>query len=396
MSLRNRIILACALAYTAVHFYFSGIREPLRNFYGDFLASFPSWRLSVLLGRLDLFDGSLSKKWTYYFGSDPLWHYGPVEHLVTLPLFAFPDLRSAYRAWLYANYAFLIAIAVLAASLFLRGLRRWIALAICAIVMFNYSQIYVALAQRVIEIFELLLIFIAFALLRRGRELTAGLVIGVAAMTKFLPLIFLPYFLVKRMWRALAGSLLAIVPIAVATEIVFGWRHSGTVFQLLHPQSVGAVGLAGFIDRMIHFTHSSLPPHRTAVVAVAAGLAGLTWLFYTVRNCEGAADVEWATLVVAMVMLAPRTEDYYAFLFLFSYFALLGHVRGRHLAWLAVSFLLLGVVVPFALLSRIAGADLFPIYLDAGIPFLGAAILSVICVRVLLDECRHTVCTLST
>jgi len=394
VTIRNRVVLACALAYTAVHFYYSGIREPLRNFYGDFLASFPSWRLSVLLGRPDLFNRSLSKKWTYRFGPDPLWHYGPVEHIVTLPLFAFPDLRSAYRAWLFANYAFLIAIAILAAVLFFSGRQRWIALAICAIVMFNYSPLYVGLTQRVIEIFELLLIFVAFALVRRDHELAAGFVIGVAAMTKFLPLIFLPYFVVKRMWRALAGSLLAIVPIAIATEIVLGWRHSGVVLQLLHPVRGKGSGLAGVVYRLIAWTHSSLPANAVSSALIAIGLLGLTWLFFRVRNCP-ATDPEWATLVVAMVMLAPRTEDYYMLLFLFPYLALLERTRGRRLVWLAVSFLIVGVVMPVSLLSRIAGVNVFRMYLDAGIPFAGAAILSVLCVRALLDECRHTVCTLS-
>jgi hypothetical protein len=37
-------------------------------------------------------------------------------------------------------------------------------------------------------------------------------------MTKFLPLIFLPYFAVKGKWRALAGSLIVIIPVALVAE----------------------------------------------------------------------------------------------------------------------------------------------------------------------------------
>ncbi|HEX3107948.1 MAG TPA: glycosyltransferase 87 family protein, partial [Thermoanaerobaculia bacterium] len=166
--------------YTAAHFYFSGIRQPLANFYGDFLASFPSWRLSVLFGRLDLYKGSLAEFWAMRFGgTHPLWHYGPVEHLVTLPLFAFGNLRSAYIVWLVANYVFLIAIIVLAAKLFEHR-----ALAVLAIL--NYGPLFEALTQRTIEIFELLLLFIAFASLRRERKVSSGVAIGFAAMTKFL------------------------------------------------------------------------------------------------------------------------------------------------------------------------------------------------------------------
>jgi hypothetical protein len=95
--------------YSAAHFVLSGIRQPLQNFYGDFLAAFPSWRLSVLLGRMDLYRGSLAQKWATMFRPEPVWQYGPVLHLITLPLFAFHDLHRAYVAWLFATYAFLLA-----------------------------------------------------------------------------------------------------------------------------------------------------------------------------------------------------------------------------------------------------------------------------------------------
>src|SRR5580765_3803058 len=84
--------VAAASVYSIVHFYLSAIRHPLQNFYGDFLASFPSWRVSVLLGRLDLYRGSLAEEWATKFTERPLWHYGPVLHVVTLPLFLFKDL----------------------------------------------------------------------------------------------------------------------------------------------------------------------------------------------------------------------------------------------------------------------------------------------------------------
>jgi hypothetical protein len=57
------VALSCAWIYTAAHFVASGIKQPLGNFSGDFLASFPSWRLSVLLGRQHLFKGSLADEW---------------------------------------------------------------------------------------------------------------------------------------------------------------------------------------------------------------------------------------------------------------------------------------------------------------------------------------------
>src|SRR3954452_24308558 len=193
--------------YTAAHFAMTGVKQPLGNFTGDFLASFPSWRVSVLTGRMDLFNGSLAGWWAMKFSNfRPLWHYGPVEHLVTLPLFAFRDLRTAYIAWLIANYVFLAGVLILACSVFHSGRSKWLWRSVVGIAVLNYGPLYEALTQRTIEIFELLLIFAAYALLLRGRSPASGVAIGFAAMTKFLPLIFLPYFVVKRSFRALASS----------------------------------------------------------------------------------------------------------------------------------------------------------------------------------------------
>ena len=388
----KKALLGAAAIYTAAHFYFSGVRQPLANFYGDFLASFPSWRLSVLFGRLDLYKGSLAEEWALHFGgTHPLWHYGPVEHLVTLPLFAFGNLRSAYIAWLIANYVFLIAIVALAASVFKQR-----ALAVLAIL--NYGPLFEALTQRTIEIFELLLLFAAFALAQSSREssiespsppakgekvpkadegVASGVLIGFAAMTKFLPLIFIPYFALKRRTRTLTSAVITIALIAVATQVVFDWRYSGTVVQLRAGGMISSVldqSLAGMMRRVG-------APEALARVAILIALALLSWLFFRARNCSSIEDLEWSTLIVAMVLLPPHNEQYYFVLLLFPYLALAAReLRRTEKWWLAISFVLTGTLIPLSLLSRLTGMNVFSVYLALGIPFVGAAILAALCV----------------
>jgi len=392
------VAVGLAWIYTLAHFAMTGIRQPFGNFSGDFLASFPSWRLSVLLGRLDMYRGSLAAEWAVKFGSGhPLWHYGPVEHLVTLPLFAFRDLRTAYTAWLIANYAFLAGILALAFYVFHSGRSKWVWRSIVAIAVLNYGPLFEALTQHTIEIFELLLIFAAFALFLRGRPTGSGGVIGLAAMTKFLPLIFLPYFLVKRQLRALTGAVITIVMIAIATEAVLGWRYSGTLVQL---QRGGLIysetdqSLAGMIRRLLVWTQSPLSPSMFSFGAIILGLAGVTLLFLRARNCAAIEDLEWSTLIVVMVLLPPHNEQYYFVLLLFPYLALLARelrpLASAHHArrwWLAISFILTGTLVPLSLLGRLTGPNIFSTYMALGIPFCGAAILAVICVRAILAEC---------
>jgi hypothetical protein len=362
----RKAILGAAAIYTAAHFYYSGIKQPLANFYGDFLASFPSWRLSVLFGRLDLYKGSLAEYWALRFGgTHPLWHYGPVEHLVTLPLFAFGNLRTAYVAWLIANYVFLIAIIVLAVAAF--GNRT---LSIIAIL--NYGPLFEALTQRTIELFELLLLLVAFTL--RRRKIASGVAMGLAAMTKFLPLIFVPYFALK---RRLSSVLITIGLIAIATQIVFNWRYSGTLVQLRRGGMIDSVldqSLAGMLRRLG-------ASEMLARIAIVVALALLSWLFFRARKCTSIDDLEWSTLIVAMVLLPPHNEQYYFVLLLFPYLALAAReLRRSEKWWLAISFVLTGTLIPLSLLSRLTGSNVFSAYLRLGISFLGAAILAVLCI----------------
>ncbi len=217
-------------------------------------------------------------------------------------------------------------------------------------------------------------------------------------MTKFLPLIFLPYFVVKRRFRALAASMLVIALIAIATEVVFGWRYSGIAVQLRRGGFIESQldqSLAGMVIRLFVWTGASLS--STMLIsrgAIVFALVALSWLFLRARNCAAIEDLEWSTLIVAMVLLPPHNENYYFVLLLFPYLALLARElrpgAATHRArrwWLAISFLLTGTVVPLSVLSRMTKMNIFSTYLTLGIPFCGAAILATICVRAVLCEC---------
>ena len=363
-----------ALVYSVAHFVITGVRQPLANFYGDFLASFPSWKLASLTGKLDWFYGNLAESWA----KPPVWHYGPVEHLVTLPLFLCASLRQAYVAWLFVCYAF-VAIAMLIAK---RIVGDWF---VVIVVFFNFNPLYEALTQRTIELFELMLLFLAYALYRRGRDTGAGMAIGTAAMTKFLPLIYLPWLVLQRRWRALLAAVAVIVPIAVATQFIFGWQNSGILIQLGHGsfnKSELNQSFSGVVIRIAEWTHTNLPIPTISRVAIVIGLVALS--LFLLRGRRG-ADVEFGLLAVAMVLLPPHNEQYY-FVFLLIPYVLLYPRHRSEWSWrtalLALSFVLVAVPIPMSLLQRATGLDVFSLYLRAGIPFVGAALL----VAVLVSE----------
>src|SRR4029079_1262215 len=195
--MRRKLLWAAALLYSLAHFDVTGLPQPLQNFYGDFLASFPPRRLAMLAGRLDLWTGTLAQQWTHMWswGHPDIWYYGPLEHLIAAPLLAFPSLRSAYIAWLFVNLIFVAITMAIAAKVVDDAL-------VVIVAFLNFNPLYEALTQRTIEIFELLLLFAACARCRRGRDGACGAALGAAAMAKFLPIAYLPWLVLKRKWRA--------------------------------------------------------------------------------------------------------------------------------------------------------------------------------------------------
>ncbi len=367
----RRLLAAAALLYSALHFAAAGVRTPLTNFYSDFLAAFPSWGMSFFFGRLDFYNGSLANEW----GPPPIWYYGPLLHAVTAPLFAFPSLRSAYLAWLFVNYLFVVAIAVIAMRVIDNGRPRAATVIVVVFVLCNFNPLYEALTQRNIEILELLLLFGAFAFYRRGRETACGAMVGLAATAKFLPIIFLPWFVLKRRWDALTAAILAILPFLVVTQFVLGWESNGTLQHLFTRGMLDSnldQSIAGAVRRVI-----DNPVVRRAAVAAAA--AAFCALMLRMRQNEDTDDLEWGMLLVAMVLLPPHNQNYYFIFFLFPYLMLYARYRARW-SWRAVpaaiSFLLVAAPVPFSLF----GPHAFARYLQAGIPFIGAAILAFVLV----------------
>ncbi len=378
--MRRRLLWAAALLYSLLHFAVTGVRQPLANFYGDFLASFPAWKVASLAGRLDLYAGSLAGEW----GPPPIWHYGPVLHLITIPLLAFPSLRSAYLAWLLVNYAFVAVTAILAIRIVDDG-RPTLTTTLAVIVVFcNFNPLYEALTQRNIELFELMLLFAAYALYRRGRESACGTAIGLAAMAKFLPLIYLPWLVLKRRWRALGAALAVIVPIAIATQLVLGWQHSGILLQLRGGSFLSSElnqSLSGAVVRLVKWTHSDLSVATISRVLIVACLIALSALMLRLRRREGLEDLEYGLLAAAMVLLPPHNQNYYFVFLLLPYLLLYARYRTRwswRAALLALSFVLVAMPVPFSVVQRLTGLDAFSLYLRAAIPFVGAVLLVVV------------------
>jgi hypothetical protein len=175
--------------------------------------------------------------------------------------------------------------------------------------------------------------------LARGRPLGGGAAIGLAAAIKVLPVFFVPYFLGKRWWRALAGTVGAGVLATAAPILVFGsarwWSYVRFWVRLAAggwPVRKGNQSMYAMVDRL--YSHGALywtPAAKRfvasddpAVTAIVYGALLLVALLFAAAARRGgrsprspAAVVELAAVLAICVLFSPLAwKHYFAFLLL--------------------------------------------------------------------------------
>jgi len=264
------------------------------------------------------------------------------------------------------------------------------------------------LSHNNVNIFVLFLIAGCLEAVRRGRDLTAGLVLALAIACKVTPLLLVPYFAWKRAWRALAGCAVGLALwLAVVPGAVYGFERNGELLKSWYalmvekPVVKGGVtsehpnqSVPGFVYRLC--THSpsfirydKTPAGDTPVPAAYHNLAdigrpaawvvvkGLTAAFAlaVVLLCRAPSAersgwrfaAECGLVVLGMLLFSERTWKHHAVTLLLPFaviaYAAVGGVVGPRLrAYLAGTLVAAGVltVLPGVLPGR--AADLAMVY----------------------------------
>jgi len=319
------LLLAAILLYSLVHFAYSGIYAALRVEGADFRSIFPG---KLMFGAVERWP-RLAKEWiiiTSYIPSTVIWNYGPVPHFLTLPFVFVSTKAQALTIILGINLVFTFISACLWTRMVGGDRLRPLLIGGIACVWLNYFPLLEALAGREIEVLELFLITVAMWALRRQRQTLAGVGIGVAAMTKFLPAIFIPYLLIKRFHRAFWVAVITTLLLGGLGQWLLGFEHSVTLSLLreetggqIHQVSAPHQALASVLYKM--FTHFD-PQQRHPVIlyheilrplgmilqaALLLVCGGFLWRWRQSRLLE----LETALLAIVMVLAAPHANTYY-------------------------------------------------------------------------------------
>ncbi|MBI4380685.1 MAG: DUF2029 domain-containing protein [candidate division NC10 bacterium] len=381
-------------AYSAAHFLKTGVLLALQNHSGDFLASFPAHTIVTWINRPDLFSGSLAEHWF----PPPRWGYGPGMHLVTFPLLFLPSLPDIYRIWLFINYGFLAVACWLLYRIAFPGPTGPAYVTMFGFLVLNYYPLYEALIQRNIEIFELLLIVGAMTVYARRRDALAGGLVGFGAMTKFLPGIFVPYFVLKGRWRAAWTALVVIGIVAILAQVTLRWQYNSTFLNLMagiyreSPLNQSVSGPVLRVARWAGFQGYGIALSWAIIFILGAALCWVMLRFRSMGNWQ----IEWSLLIVAMIMLLPHNENYYLVFLLIPYAVLLGMVKNGAIpqwqskALIAASFVLTGWPIPLSLLDRALGRPAAELLLRLSVPVWGVGLLVVVLIKTLRETSART------
>jgi hypothetical protein len=320
---------------------------------------------------------------TLYRTADSHWQfkYSPFSAMIYLPLSALP-LPAAKAVW------FLLVVAAVAAVI---ALGRKLAIAAGAAKpgpsVFLASLILAKFFLREIELGQInafitaLLMGMALLLVRDDdapssrRRTATGILWGLATALKPYALIFLPYLVLKRKWRALAWGGAVLAATLAVPALFYGIRGNMAVLgEWISSLSRSTPGLLASQDNvsllafLMKWMHGS-PAASLVYGAGVALLAGLTLLFLRGgRNLPQAAVAESALLLVFIPLISPLGWDY-TFLSAFSAVVL---VTGRIAVFpkparflLAANFLVIALA-----LYDILGRRLYAVFMARSVPTL--------------------------
>ena len=363
------VVLAVWTVYT---FYHNGIKKPIKECLspqgnekrtGDFWSTFPP-------PFVDSYNPALRSKTIVidWYGRT-LWGYGPVQHFATVGLTFFRDIRLVGLVWLFINYLILGASLALIFSALQDRIPRAPLTYIILAVWLNFWPLFRALEENVIEVFELFLIILSLNALMKGKEIVSGTAMGIAAMTKFLPVIFLPYFLVKKRFRAFLAMALTLIVIALFTQVSLGWEKSEMLQRFVKEIKEDRYDytywrsqtIASAIERLCSASDYSTakiynpsvkrPALARRLVKSAVALVGIPifLLLFRGRDRKDIYPLEFALLSLSMILLVTHGEHYYPIFALIGYSTLGAYLYTKRDAFLitlgAISYALSSILL---------------------------------------------------
>jgi hypothetical protein len=309
-------LFACAVLLVSVVYL---VDRPPINERTDFSVTYLGSRMVYLGLGAKLYDLSEQQKLKKPLlpDAEPLiYEHPPFEALLLSPLGALP-YKTAYLLWGLVNVAIWLVLPYL--------LRPYISTprddAAYLLLWLLFLPVWAALFEGQSSLVMLLLYSINFIQLRRGRDVRAGVVFGLALFKFQFAIPFVVILLLQKKWRFMQGFLTTAGGLGVLSLVAVGRRGFIGYLNLLktivaHPESASygnAVGMAtvgGFVNPLL----GKALGHVAASLVVAIGsIFLLVWTAWRWKKAGFAADQRTFDLMFAAAVVVSLTTSLHMF-----------------------------------------------------------------------------------
>ena len=392
-------IILAVTTYSLSRLVSTIFRYGINNQYvSDFFGSWPAPEVARVFGKTDSFlVGGPTDRWL----QDGQWLFGPVYHLITIPLFLFRDKYTAYDALLYITLLFFIFSCIILIHFSYRYSGWSYRMAGVIFIIGNMSPAFEALTQRNVEILELLILSAAVVIYGRKSSRLAAALIGIGAGIKFVLGAIVPYLIINRKrdrssWALLSTGLV----IVVLTQLLLGWQDSYVLKLLSDTNNVETFmnhplnqAISGVLHRLPGSNNIDVPLISGLVALVSVGL-GLVWMY----RSRGKSNwlVQWSVCLTGTLLILPHNEYHYFCLLtvplLVQYLLLSGNGSIRQWISFWFAYVLIAWPIPLSLLNTIVDKVigrhvwLTHLLLDWSLPFIGALLLLLLLLKSQDDE----------
>jgi uncharacterized membrane protein len=319
--------------------------------------------------------------------------YPPLLAILFVPLTILP-MQQAAQVWFFLNLA-LYALTMVIVSRAFRLSRLTGMLPLLWILAFLYPPALYTLYKGQVNIVILLLLAITYWLCIRGRQVLAGVALGVASMIKVIPLFLLPYALWRRRYTLGFTAAATIVIIAIVGLAIVGVGPHRTYLSAVLPllaqprPNPSNQSLGGFFSLLLvenpyahNLTHN--PPLWKALTlsASAVFVSAVIFMLWQCRERTHRTDLEFALIITTLPLITNIAWVDLFVLLIIPYAVLLKHavqrqIRMRWMVLGAISALCVSVPRLQDLLTNLVAwpESLVRSPLTMGLPFFGLILL---------------------
>jgi len=237
-----------------------------------------------------------------------MFKYFPSSALLYVPLSLLP-LPAAKAVWYGLTVVCSFAVFFVSKRLVWgREPAPWYLLAIPPVVLAKFFVVEIKLGQ-INALVTLVLLF----MLQARSEARAGALWGLATAMKPYGLIFLPYYVARRRFMALASGLAVLAGAFLLPSVFYGFERNLEVhrewYRTLSESTPRELGSADNVSLAAFLTKWSLPPELAAGLVLGLGVLMIVILRWG-KGLPRAAVLEVGTLLVLIPLVSPLGWDY--------------------------------------------------------------------------------------